>query len=66
MTLLRELRNGKLADTDWMTFADSPTMSDDWKRYRQTLRDLPANATPKLNSSGDLDLSSFTFPTEPS
>ena len=66
MTLLRMLRNGKLADTDWMAFADSPTMSDDWKTYRQALRDLPANATPKLDSNGDLDLSSFTFPTEPS
>ena len=66
MTLLRELRNGKLADTDWRAFADSPTMSDAWKTYRQALRDLPASATPKLNSDGDLDLSSFTFPTEPS
>ena len=65
MTLLRMLRNGKLANTDWMAFADSPTMSDAWKTYRQALRDLPANATPTLDSNGDLDLSSFTFPTEP-
>ena len=39
---------------------------DAWKTYRQALRDLPASATPKLDSSFKLDLTSVTWPTEPS
>jgi len=27
---------------------------------------LPVSASPKLDSNGDLDMSSVTFPTEPS
>ena len=37
---LRQVRNSILAQSDWMTLADSPTMSDDWKTYRQKLRDI--------------------------
>ena len=37
---LRKERNAKLAETDWMCFPDSPTMSDEWKKYRQELRDI--------------------------
>jgi len=66
MRLLRIERNSKLVKTDWMSFSDSPAMSDAWKTYRQALRDLPASASPKLDSNGDLDMSSVTFPTEPS
>ena len=66
MTLLRNERNSRLAKTDWMSFSDSPTMSDDWKTYRQALRDLPASASPKMGTDGNLDMSSVTFPTEPS
>tara|TARA_B100001059_G_scaffold236184_1_gene285310 strand:+ start:670 stop:1065 length:396 start_codon:yes stop_codon:yes gene_type:complete len=42
---LRQVRNNILAETDWMTFADSPTMSDAWKTYRQKLRDITKSAT---------------------
>ena len=42
---LREARNIKLAETDWMCFPDSPTMSDAWKKYRQDLRDITKTAT---------------------
>ena len=37
---LRNTRNLLLSETDWMTFSDSPTMSDEWKKYRQELRDI--------------------------
>ena len=37
---LRESRNAKLQQTDWMTCSDSPTMTDEWKTYRQSLRDI--------------------------
>jgi len=66
MKLLRVERNLRLAATDWMSFSDSTAISDDWKTYRQALRDLPASASPKLDADGNLDMSSVTFPTEPS
>jgi len=37
---LRKKRNNLLKETDWMANSDV-TMSDDWKTYRQALRDLP-------------------------
>tara|TARA_R100000278_G_scaffold68953_1_gene54723 strand:+ start:580 stop:939 length:360 start_codon:yes stop_codon:yes gene_type:complete len=65
MAKLREARNLKLAETDWRASSDL-TLSDDWKTYRKALRDLPASASPKLDANGNLDMSSVTFPTEPS
>ena len=37
---LREKRNTLLIETDYMANSDV-TMSDEWKTYRQALRDLP-------------------------
>ena len=65
MRLLREERDIRIAKTDWRASSDL-TLSDAWKTYRQALRDLPASATPKLNSYYGLDLTSVTWPTEPS
>jgi len=65
MRLLRVQRDSKLAKTDWRASSDL-TLSTAWKTYRQSLRDLPASASPKLDSDGNLDMSSVTFPTEPS
>ena len=65
MRLLRIERNKKIALTDWRMLPDQ-TPSDEWTNYRQALRDLPASATPKLNSDYELDFTSFTWPTEPS
>ena len=39
---VRNLRNAILADTDWRAVKDR-TMSQAWKDYRQSLRDLPQN-----------------------
>ena len=64
MRLLRIERNKKIAETDWRMLPDQ-TPSDDWINYRQALRDLPASASPKLDSNYELDFSSFTWPTEP-
>ena len=64
MRLLREERNKRLAATDWRANGDL-TIPDAWKTYRQALRDLPARATPKLDSRDELDLTSVTWPTEP-
>ena len=65
MRLLREERDKRIAKTDWRASSDL-TLADAWKTYRQALRDLPASATPNLNSNYELDLTSVTWPTEPS
>ena len=65
MRLLRLERNLRLAETDWRASSDL-TLSDAWKTYRQALRDLPASASPSLDSNYELDLTSVTWPTEPS
>ena len=65
MRLLRVERNRRISLTDWRGNSDL-TMSDSWKTYRQALRDLPASASPKLDSGYNLDLTSVTWPTEPS
>ena len=65
MKLLRIERDRLLATTDWRASSDL-TLSDAWKNYRQALRDLPASASPTLNSDYDLDESSVTWPTKPS
>ena len=65
--LLRLERNTKLTACDWTQSRDlTLSNDDDWKTYRQALRDLPASASPTLDSDGNLDMSSVTFPTEPS
>ena len=65
MKLLRQERNERLAACDWRASSDL-TLADAWKTYRQTLRDLQASASPKLDTDGNLDMTSVTFPTEPS
>jgi len=65
MRLLRERRTFFLKETDWMANSDV-TMSSDWKKYRQALRDITKDAKPKLDSKGALDESSVKFPTKPS
>ena len=65
MRLLRVERDAKLAACDWRASSDL-TLSTAWKTNRQSLRDLPASASPKLDANGNLDMSSVTFPTEPS
>jgi hypothetical protein len=67
MRLLRLERNRLLTACDWTQSRDLTLSNDtDWKTYRQALRDLPASASPKLDADGNLDMSSVTFPTEPS
>ena len=69
MKLLREERNRRIAKSDWKVVMAKETgtnLSTAFKTYRQALRDLPASATPTLDSSYNLDLTSVTWPTEPS
>ena len=67
--LLREERNKLIAATDWTQLKDIDLdiiRERNWKNYRQALRDLPSKSTPKLDSNGDLDMSSVTWPDKPS
>ena len=67
MRLLRIERNIRLTACDWTQSRDlTLSNDDDWKTYRQALRDLPSKANPTLNTYGSLEMSSVTFPTEPS
>ena len=59
MTELRRQRDALLRETDWMGNSDV-TMSDDWKTYRQALRDITKT------EPVDMALSNITFPTKPS
>ncbi len=62
----REERNKRLVETDWMACSDL-TMSNDWKTYRQALRDItkhenwPNLKVPDMDGSGDND-----WPVKPS
>ena len=64
MRLLRIERDTRIAKTDWRASSDL-TLTDAWKTYRQALRDITTQ-TPKLDSNYELDLTSVTWPTEPS
>ena len=65
MRQLRIERDARLTACDWRASSDL-TISDAWKTYRQSLRELPASASPSLDSYGYLDMTSVTWPTEPS
>ena len=52
---IRLERDRRLQITDWRASSDL-TLSDDWKTYRQALRDVPAQSDPY----------NITWPTEPS
>ena len=69
MKLLRIERDKRLAKDDWKVVKakeTGSTLSTAFKTYRQALRDLPSTATPTLGSDYELDMTSVTWPTEPS
>tara|TARA_B100001778_G_scaffold282699_1_gene248356 strand:+ start:12345 stop:12626 length:282 start_codon:yes stop_codon:yes gene_type:complete len=56
---VRNYRNRLLLETDWVAARASETgvaVSDDWKTYRQALRDVPTQSDPN----------NITWPTKPS
>ena len=69
MRLLRVERDAKLAALDWevvKAYSNGEAVDSKLKTYMQALRDLPASASPSLDSNYELDLTSVTWPTEPS
>jgi hypothetical protein len=64
MRLLREKRDELLRATDWWALSDiAPTAAR--VTYRQALRDLPATASPVLDSTTQLGFTNVTFPEKP-
>ena len=64
MDQLRMQRDSLLIQSDWRMNEDYPYADkEQWKTYRQALRDLPANASPSLDENGML--TNVTWPTEP-
>jgi hypothetical protein len=68
MRRLREKRDYLISQTDWIFAPDVPPMTEEkfqeWKTYRQALRDLPSGVTPTLDEDG-LELLDVTWPTVP-
>ena len=56
LELLREERNRRLAETDYLAFSDA-TLTEEMRTNRQALRDLPANTSDPANP---------TWPVKPS
>tara|TARA_R100000329_G_C7587413_1_gene208273 strand:- start:573 stop:947 length:375 start_codon:yes stop_codon:yes gene_type:complete len=68
MRLLRVERDKRLTDCDWVVTKAIETgvmVSNVWKAYRQSLRDLPLSSSPQLDSYYNLDLNSVNWPTKP-
>jgi len=67
--LLREERNRRLAECDWIVTKNAEyghNISEEWRNYRQALRDLPSiTYKPELNEFGNLKMDSVAWPTPP-
>ena len=67
--LLREERNKRLAECDWVVtkYAEyGYNIPKEWRAYRQALRDLPSiSYRPELDEFGNLKMDSVAWPTPP-
>ena len=67
--LLREERNKRLAECDWVVtkYAEyGYNIPKEWRTYRQALRDLPSiSYRPELDEFGNLKMDSVAWPTPP-
>ena len=71
MRRLRLHRDRLLQECDWRVTKAADTgvaLSNDWKTYRQQLRDLPSTQNPIISDMEDdnIGISSVTWPTKPS
>ena len=68
-TLLREERNRRLAECDWVVTKNAEygyNIPKEWRAYRQALRDLPSiTYKPELDEFGYLKMDSVAWPTPP-
>jgi hypothetical protein len=65
--VIRIERDQKLKDSDWTVMDGSPlsdSKKDEWKTYRQALRDMPSGTVPVIDADQNI-MSGLTWPTEP-
>ena len=66
MDVLRSIRDGLLYQTDWRMTSDYQGADvEDWKAYRQQLRDVPANNPNPTWDEDTGELGNVNWPTEP-
>ena len=65
MIELRRQRNELLAETDWMANSDI-IMSNEWKTYRQALRDITSQTPTSDEVDENFLYKTITFPKKPS
>mgnify|MGYP005708666441 CR=1 FL=1 len=67
--VLREERNRRLAECDWVVTKNAEygyNISKEWRTYRQALRDLPSiTYAPELDEYENLKMDSVAWPTPP-
>ena len=67
--LLREERNKRLTECDWVVtkYAEyGYNIPKEWRAYRQALRDLPSiSYRPEMDGQGQLKMDSVAWPTPP-
>ena len=66
--VVRMDRDKLLAESDWTVMPDSPlstSKQNEWKTYRQSLRDIPQGSVPTIDEQQNI-VSGLTWPTKPS
>lgn len=66
--VIRNERDQKLKDSDWTVMDGSPlsdSKKNEWKTYRQALRDMPQGTVPVIDIDQNI-VSGLTWPTKPS
>ena len=61
-------RDKLLAESDWTVMPDSPlstSKQNEWKTYRQSLRDIPQGSIPIIDEQQNI-VSGLTWPSKPS
>lgn len=69
LNILRVYRNKCLADCDWLMTVDNVERiqnAEEWKTYRQALRDLPQQIIQFVWKGDTLDLAQMNLPSKPS
>lgn len=68
LNILRRYRNKLLNDSDWMMTIDNIERInniEEWKQYRQMLRDLPEQSIQYIWEGTNLDFSKMNIPSKP-
>ena len=66
--VVRMDRDKLLAESDWTVMPDSPlstSKQNEWKTYRQSLRDIPQGSVPTIDEQQNI-VSGLTWPSKPS